>query len=68
MSIASNEPMIYNKSDRKAFRWLYYLATVATGHTWTNDERVTLRILNRKYGNKQKNVDNFKENIPLTVN
>ena len=40
---------IWNRADRKAFRWLFYLATVATNHTWTEDEKRTLRQLRRKY-------------------
>ena len=52
MQIAEKEPLIWNKTDRKDFRYLFYLATVATNHTWNNLERIRLRQLKRKYGGK----------------
>lgn len=43
------DEIMWNRADHKAFRWLWYLATVATGHTWTEHERIVLRQLRRKY-------------------
>lgn len=40
---------IWNKKDRKDFRWLWYLGTVATNHTLTEPEKIRLRQLKRKY-------------------
>lgn len=39
----------WNRADRKAFRWLWYLYSVATGHTWNEQEKIRLRQLKRKY-------------------